>query len=181
MRKIDETLPTGEAATLLYLGSGGSSYILYYLHKLRRGTATEDDRRAYEAMLPTNSIRLADLVAAVVPDADALIMIPSSRDDAKPYFQKILGRLKSPADLSAAMTRAGKVKEADAETTIEKIAADMSYRPTGGESEIKSLIIVDETYGTGKSVAATLKVLRENGLQHGDKCKITIAVALRVK
>jgi hypothetical protein len=80
--KIDETLPTGETATLLYLGRGGSSYILYYLHKLRRGTATEDDHHAYEAMLPTYSNRLADLVAAVAPDADALIMIPSSRDDA---------------------------------------------------------------------------------------------------
>jgi hypothetical protein len=170
--KIDETLPTGEAATLLYLGRGGSSYILYYLHKLRRGTATEDNCRAYEAMLPTYSNRLADLVTAVAPDADALIMIPSSRDDAKPYVRQILGRLNSPADLSTAMTRAGKVKEADGETTIERIAADMSYSPTGGEFE---------TYGTGKSVTATLKVLRENGLEHSDKCKITIAVALKVK
>jgi predicted amidophosphoribosyltransferase len=56
-----------------------------------------------------------------------------------------------------------------------------SYTTCTSSAEAKSLVIVDETYGTGKSVAATLKVLRENGLQHSDKCKITIAVALKVK
>jgi predicted amidophosphoribosyltransferase len=181
MASSTETLPTGENVTVVYLGRGGSAHILYYLHKVRRGLATDRDRDTYKNMESTYSMRLAEFVATAVPDADAIIQIPSSRDDADPYLLKLLTRIKSLENLSGSITRAGKVKAADDDTTVEQLVADLTYRATGKEVEIRSLVILDETYGTGKSVAALLQVLRANGLRGPSECKVTVAVALKVK
>jgi predicted amidophosphoribosyltransferase len=132
-------------------------------------------------MRPTFVRNLAEFVVKAVPEADAVIMAPSSRDDAKPYADAILKRLNSSSDLSERLSRTGKVKAADAETTGEMLVQDLTYRGAGDEPGIKSLVIVDETFATGKTVAAMLAVLRANGLPVHEDCKVTVATALKVE
>jgi len=180
MKKIDFVLPTEETVTLLCVGCGAHPHLIY-LHSVRRGKATEDQRQQYENMRQTYANQLAATVAAAVPDADALITPPSSRDDVKPYRDAILKRLPKLIDLSEGVSREGKVKAAQNDTTLEQLINDFAYKPTGREKQIKSLVIVDETIGTGKTVATTLHHLRAAGLPIAENCKVTIAIALWVK
>src|ERR1700733_5741575 len=107
MGKIEQTLPGGEVVDLIYVGRGSHPYLLY-LHKVRKGIATEENRTTYENMRPTFVRNLAEFVAKAVPEADAVIMAPSSRDDAKPYADAVLRRLSSSSDLSERLSRTGK-------------------------------------------------------------------------
>jgi hypothetical protein len=59
----------------IYVGRGSHPYLLY-LHKVRKGIATEENRTTYENMRPTLVRNLAEFVAKGVPEADAVIMAP---------------------------------------------------------------------------------------------------------
>lgn len=97
---------------------------------------------------------------------------PSSRDDAQPYLEAILERMKT-APLKGTFSRKGKKKATDA-GTVEEMVEEFDYKAGGDETDLKSVIIVDETLATGKTIAATLKHLRNAGMPQG--CRIAIAV-----
>jgi hypothetical protein len=180
MHQINFCLPTGECVTLLAVGIGPNPF-LYYLHKVRRDKATETDRLQYENMLPTHAKRLATFVAQIVPDAEALVVPLSSRDDTSPYLKAILEKQPSLLDLSAGLSRRENLKAGDNRTSLEDMIDSLAYKPTGYESKIKSILIVDETVGTGKTAAAILHHLRASGLAFADKCRVTIVTALKVQ
>jgi len=77
------------------------------------------------------------------------------------------------AELTALLSGGRKKKATDA-GTVEEMVEEFDYKAGGDETDLKSVIIVDETLATGKTIAATLKHLRNAGMPQG--CRIAIAV-----
>ena len=171
------TLPTGESVTLLCIGKGFHG-ILHYLHSVRSGKATEGAAAEYENMKTTYANQLAALVGNEVPDADTLVVPPSSRDDTAPYGEAILQKQVLLQDLSGQFSRNGNVRAADNDTALDQVIEEYVYAPSGSEPTTKSLLILDETVGSGKTAAAILHHLRAAGLP--SDCKVTIATARKV-
>ena len=108
-----------------------------------------------------------------VPDFDAAVSPPSSRQDADPYRDSILRDTKV-RDLTPNLSRNGDAKASDNKATVQDVIDEFVYKPDGSENSIKSLLIVEESTAEGKTVAAFLHHLRAAGLT--ESCSITIAV-----
>jgi uracil phosphoribosyltransferase len=77
-------------------------------------------------------------------------------------------------DLTARFSRNGKIRAAAA-SSVEEVRDEFNYQSVGDESEIKSLLIIDESLASGRTVAAVLDHLRSVGLPKD--CIIYVAVA----
>jgi predicted amidophosphoribosyltransferase len=131
----------------------------------------------YHAMESFYGQQLAALVGSEVPDLDAVVSPPSSRPDATPYRNAVL-RERSAHDLTHNFSRKGKVKVGNNDTTLQQAVDEMIYTRDGRESGLKSLLIVDESIASGKTVAAVLHHLRTAGLSK--ECKVTVVAWARV-
>ncbi|MER9185924.1 phosphoribosyltransferase [Mesorhizobium australicum] len=94
---------------------------------------------------------------------DAIVRVPSSRNDNLALYGACLANWPDAEDLSRRLSRAGRVKAADAGTVADMVA-ELVYAPGGNENEIRSLLIVDESSSTGKTAAAVLDILQANGV-----------------
>ncbi len=74
--------------------------------------------------------------------------------------------------------RRGDTKSADP-GDLSAMVKELVYTPYGEEKDIKSVLIVDESVGEGKTAAAILEHLRAAGLPKGTK--VTLAVCCRMK
>jgi hypothetical protein len=172
------TLPTGESVDVVCLAEGWHEHLIY-LQGVRSGGIAEDSlvASAYRSMMPTYAKRLARLLNERARDRDALVMAPSKRADAEPYRVEILAS-SNLVDLSNRMTRRGRTNAADNGSTVDDLIEELIYEPNGEEKSYRSLVILDETLGTGKTVGAILHHLRSAGLSQ--ECKITVATPLKV-
>ncbi|MFG1255712.1 phosphoribosyltransferase [Xanthobacter flavus] len=125
-------------------------------------------------MVRTYSGQLAAIVGQAAPSLQAVVSPPSTRLDAAPYREAILRSQPTVADLSREFDRAKNVKAGDPRSTVKDMVSEFLYRPVTKLSDFKSLLIVDESISTGKSVAALLQHLYANGLSQ--ECQITVAV-----
>ena len=178
MPKDEFTLPTGEKVSLIY-GAKHPAKGAAYLSAVRMHPVNEKSAMAieYRAMEKTYSLQLATHVKNEVPDFDAVVSPPSSRSDADPYRQAIL-HLCSVLDLTSHFSRQGRLKIGHNGTTLKQAIDEIIYTKDGTEADIKSLLIVDETIATGKTVAAILHHMREAGLS--EDCKVTVVAWARV-
>jgi hypothetical protein len=178
MSKDEFTLPTGERVTLIY-GAKHPGKGTTYLNAARMGPVDEKSNMAveYHAMERLYSLELAAQVKGEVPDFDAVVSPPSSRPDANPYREAVLCARRA-QDLTSHFSRMGKVKVGHNDTTLAQAIDEMIYTRDGTESGIKSLLIVDESIASGKTVAAVLHHMRKAGLPKG--CKVTVVVWARV-
>jgi adenine/guanine phosphoribosyltransferase-like PRPP-binding protein len=62
---------------------------------------------------------------------------------------------------------------------VSVMVSELIHTPDGKERDIKSLLIVDESVGEGKTAAAILELLRKAGMS--PEAKITLAVCCRMK
>ena len=177
MPKEEFTPPTGEKLTLIY-GAKHPGRGTTYLNAARMGPVDEKSNMAveYHAMESVYGLQLAQ-VEGEVPDFDAVVSPPSSRPDANPYRNAAL-RGRSAHDLTPNFSRKGKVKVGHNDTTLEQAIDEMIYTRDGTESGVKSLLIVDESIASGKTVAAVLHHLRTAGLSK--ECKVTVVAWARV-
>jgi hypothetical protein len=178
MPKDEFTLPTGEKVTLIY-GAKHPGKGTTYLNFVRMGPVDEQSNIAlqYHAMEPHYARELAGQVEREVPDFDAVVSPPSSRPDANKYREAVL-RSRNVRDLTFHFSRKGKVKVGHKDTTLEQAIDEINYAPDRMESNIKSLLIIDESIASGKTVAAILHHMREAGLPKG--CKVTVVAWARV-
>lgn len=172
-------LPSGEKVTLIY-GAQHPGRGTHYLQGIRVGAIGDNSSLAkeYRGLLPIFTQELADLARQEVPSFDAIVSPPSGRSDAAPYRSAILNGQKT-TDLTKAFTRQDKFKALKGNTTVDDMVTEFVYTPTGNEAEIKSLLVVDESISTGKTVAAVLHHLRKAALPDG--CKIWTAVWAKLK
>ncbi len=131
----------------------------------------------YRGMKKQFAVELAAQINSEIPEFDAVVSPPSSRPDANPYREAVL-RDKKVLDLTRCFSRKGRVKIGRDETTLDQAFDELTYQPSGNERDVKSLLIVDESIASGKTVAAVLHHLRGAGLP--ERCKITVAVWAKV-
>jgi hypothetical protein len=164
MPKDQFTLPTGENVTVIY-GAKHPGKGTTYLNAVRMGPVDENSDMAveYHGMEKHYASLLAALVKCEIPDFDAVVSPPSSRPDAMPYREAVL-RNTSAHDLTRHFSRKGKVKIGHNDTTLDQAIDEMIYARDGTEPDIESLLIVDESIASGKTVAAMLHHMRQAGL-----------------
>ena len=171
------TLPTDERISLAYLRRWPRLGDMIYLQGVRSGRLPENSltARQYRAMVPFYATRLANLATGNdAPRFDATVSPPSARDDANPYRNEVLGRRQGLLDLTSRFSRRGRLRAANT-VSIDEMRNEFVYRPVGDEGRINSLLIVDESLASGRTVAALLAHLRGAGLP--GNCIICVAVA----
>jgi hypothetical protein len=85
---------------------------------------------------------------------------------------------RSAHDLTPNFSRKRKVKVGHNDTTLEQAIDEMIYTRDGTESGAKSLLIIDESIASGKTVAAVLHHLRIAGLSK--ECRVVVVAWARV-
>jgi hypothetical protein len=172
-------LPTGEEIdTINVVGHGGR--VSQYYNGIRRGWISEDSYIAedYRQLLP----KLVSSIVAEIEKADIefdVIVVPrSSRQDTDPFKLSVMARWSKARDLSPSFNRRGVTKSADPGDVSDTVK-EFIYSPDGKEKDIKSLLIIDESVGEGKTAAAILEHLRVAGLRRD--AKVTLAVCCRMK
>lgn len=126
----------------------------------------------YEGSKSMFAAMLAKEIAQEIPELDAILVPKSSRDDVQPYLAKVLELKPGLQILSPRMTRKNKVKAISA-TSFASVIREFEYQPDGAEGSIKSLLILDDIVGTGRTSLAMLYHLCKAGL--AKDCQVTIA------
>lgn len=166
-------LPNGELVLLVY-GDVYPNASTLYLQGIRSGSVSGDQNIAliYRAMERIYAGRLADAVLAEVGHVDAILTPPSSRADAEPYRKAISMRLQA-QDLTDRFDRKGIVRASQA-VSVDDLIGEFIYEPGGDEGDIKTLLIIDESIASGRTVESLLTHLRFSGLS--SDCRVTVAV-----
>lgn len=166
------TLPGGEKVQLIFLRQAPDLGELIYLQSIRSRAVDENSTIAtiYRGLLLRFTMLLAGEAKAQI-QFDTVISPPSSRNDADPYREAVLRQARVP-DLSSRFSRNGSTRSATA-TSLEEMCAEFEYKAGGDEASIKSLLIVDESVASGRTIAAMLCHLRKAGLPRD--CVITVA------
>lgn len=170
-------LPTDETLDLVYLHKLPELHDLIYLHSVRTGRASEEMAIRYKAMAPIYAARLAQSAIQEKPHFDAIVSPPSERADADVYRNDLIGRTEA-LDLTERFSRKGKVKASTA-SSAQEIIDEFDYAPQGDEHKIRSLLIVDESVASGKTIVAVLEHLRRAGLP--ENCNIMVAAPAWLK
>lgn len=167
-------LPNGEEIDLVFLRDWKDLGDLLYLQSIRSGRIDENSSTAvsYRAMLGINSQRLADFVDHTGVKFDAIAMAPSSRDDALPYHECIIKRLCA-TDISSRFSKSEETRSGSPDSSAQDVIDAISYRPEGDEGSFRNILIVDDSFASGKTTAAMLHHLRIAGM---DNCSVTVAV-----
>lgn len=168
-------LPIGQMVRLVYLERLPNSSPLNYLQLVRsqQQIHAPDLVTAYRNMVGFYARKLSSTVTTAEIPFDAVVSPPSSRDDATPYREAIVGN-SDICDLTTGFSRKGAVRAATA-CSVDEIVDEFEYAAAGCESRIKSLLIVDESIASGRTVAAILVHLRRVGLP--TEAQVSVAVA----
>ncbi len=173
----DLTLPTGETVKLVFLRKWPNVGDMIYLQSIRSGRLNEgsDTATSYRNMACFYARLLADEVHDKTK-FDSVVSPPSTRADAMVYRESILESIlpnSNVPDLSGGFSRKERAKAASA-SSLEEIVDEFVYKADGHEATIESLLIVDDSIASGKTIAAMLHHLRKAGLPLD--CMITVAV-----
>ncbi len=170
------SLPTGElvrVASLCRSRGFEDCAHLAHLRKSRRGD--ESSREAYETHLADS---IETMVRGVGGTFDVIVSPPSDHALAMPYRDAFLAHHEHAADFTRHVDRAPDAAQAGAAgTTLLDVIAGMHCRPLPPLASAASLLIIDDIFEGGKTVAALLHVMREAGLRTR---AVTVACPLRV-
>lgn len=166
-----------KAAYDIYFYARGFHPQLQYLNSARSGAPVspivEDQYRSMQSWFAT---KLAKTLPPV-PVGSVILTPPSSRKDAEVYLEATLTHHPSLKVISNRVSRKGKVKAATT-TSIASVIREFKYAPQGDESTIKEVYILDETVGTGRTIASMHYHLCKAGLRKD--CKVVVVTALWV-
>lgn len=171
------TLPTAENITVIHATDKSGAAGAYFNGK-RMGATIPITSQLYRNLVPKLQDTLVQQIEVSRLQFDAIVCPPSSGNDAQPYREAIL--CKWPVvDFTDTITRMGKIKAQKTEITVDDLVErEFIHVPNGYEPSIKSLLIVDESIATGKSVAALIVLLRRAGMSAG--ARVTIAVCSKM-
>lgn len=155
-------LPNGQKLQIIYVETHG--YSRAYFNSKRWGLRNEDTALHYWAMVPTYKGKLAQSIEESRFEFDAIVRAPSNSDDVQPYYDVVSKRWPV-HDLSKNITRKGMVKASANETTVEDLTdSEFAYMPDGEEPNLRSVLIIDESCSTGKTIAAVQELLWRAGM-----------------
>ncbi|HEX8618988.1 MAG TPA: hypothetical protein VF911_15500 [Thermoanaerobaculia bacterium] len=169
-------LPTGEmvrVASLCRSRVEDDCAFLKHLRKARRGD--DSSREEYESTLESS---VEALVKGLGGAFDAIVSPPSDHQFAIPYLRAFVAHHAEADDLTRFVDRASDAAQAGAAgTTLLDIIAGLRCAPLPQRPTATSLLIVDDIFEGGKTVAALLHVMREAGLKTR---AVTVAAPLRI-
>lgn len=112
-----------------------------------------------------NESRFCDLLARMISQPiDALISPPSGRFELITAYRDAISKYNPGAvDFSPSISRQGGSRSSFGDS-IDVLEADLNYTPNGVENDCRRLVVVDDIFATGTTVAAVLRKLHSNGL-----------------
>lgn len=127
--------------------------------------------RNYLAMESTYARRLE----RELPDRafDAILSPPSRYDQAAVYRDAYMAVGRARRDLTDRLRKLG-VSLSGEGATLEQIVEELKYDARGDEGCLRSVLIVDDTFNTGRTVAAVITRLMEAGVP--EDCSFAVAV-----
>ncbi len=149
-----------------------------YLQGMRQGTlkamnSNPEDTETARAYHRNERIYFAMLAEAVPGPLDAVISPPSRMAwQAEPYRRAIMSAHSNVTDLTAAVSRIGSARAGEG-ASLEDILDSLRYQPKGTEKDFRRIVIVDDTFTSGTTAAAVVKLLRQNGLS--EECEVIFA------
>lgn len=152
-----------------------------YLQGMRSGRLKlmNPDPEQTEAALTyhRNEQRYCAMLAKAVPGpVDAILSPPSSLAwQAEPYRRAIAAKHAEATDLSASFLRSGDAK-ASKSASLEDLLDELTFTPSDHEQDFERVVIVDDTFTTGKTAAAVVTLLRHHHLQQS--CEVILACPL---
>ena len=158
-------------------GTAGTS-ALAYLHQVRQFPSMDWNEKAehYQTHVLPRAISL--FVGALEGRRfDVVLRPPSTRDDALPYLKSVAEALRIPRDWSAALTRNEDVRAART-GSCDAVYGALAFAVPGYISEVRSLLMVDESFTHGTTACAVWRRLLDAGLS--SSCEFTIAAPLRI-
>lgn len=158
----DYTLPTGETICV-YHATNSDGWAGAYFNGKRIGFTGELTEHNYNRAIPELQAKLVQEIEQAGINFDAVVCPPSEGDDIEPYRQAVLERWPI-RDLTSNFTRQGQKRAARPDTTVEDMIAEFIYTPDGKEAVIRSLLVIDESVASGKTISAVLHHLREHGM-----------------
>ena len=163
MPAFDLTLPTGETIRVCYatLSDGWAGN---YFNGKRLGFNGELTKHNYNRVIPELRTQLVHEIQQAGITFDAVVCPPSMGEDIEPYRQAVLERWPV-RDLTGNFTRQGLKRAVHPDTSVEDMIAEFGYTPDGKEAELRSLLVVDESVASGKTIGAVLYHLREHGMR----------------
>lgn len=175
MPTIDFTLPTQRTIRLSYVtdhtGAAGQ-----YFNAKRMGLNAPSISELYLLKVPA----LQKALVAEIENAGIqfdTVVCPASKDrDTDPYRDDVLERWPV-RDISANFGRKGVKKAMRPETSVDDMIGEFSYQPDGAEGSIRSLLVLDESVASGKTIAAIIHLLTQAGMPHD----ATVAAAVCAK
>jgi hypothetical protein len=122
--------------------------------------------------------KLADIVEQGMAGGhpDAIVELPSTRNFNKPYTAEIRRRFPDARNLPPIVGRHWKVRSAESASFEEVLADTFIISDNDGLDTLKTVLLVDDILGEGKTVAAIVARLREAGLS--STAHIVLAVPL---
>ncbi len=170
---------------LIYLGKQGPNKPspLSYLQSIRSGVLAAASGNkpeettiamAYHNKLDEYTARLA----SEVPVPNMAIFSPPSRfTHALPYREAMINIWPDIVDLTSRFKRDEKYPSGQ-NATSDEIFNNLQYEATGYESSFTTVLVVDDIFSRGRTVAAAIEKLRQAGV--GDDCDFTVACPLWV-
>lgn len=154
---------------LVYLAKYEDQTSLNYLQSIRSGAYKvisqenpEDNlfAKSYRNNLPHATESLVQKLREY--EFDIILRPPSSREDAKPYLERIKDTFPEAKEISDCISRKTGTKSG-AGATFKKFRKSLSYLcDSVPESSIK-LLIVDDIYNSGRTVSSILDLLIQKG------------------
>jgi glutamine phosphoribosylpyrophosphate amidotransferase len=150
--------------TLAYLAKPPNIGDLIYLQSIRSGILKPGSLviPAHETMVTFKySIQLR--TETQLDSVDAVASPPSTRTDAAPYREKFAGI--ASIDITERFSRRAPFK-AGTSNDLDEVRASMSYASAGDESNLRSILIVDDILASGRTVSGMVSHLREAGASY---------------
>lgn len=171
MNSSNLSTPNGELVQLLYFRKHPNLGDLDYLNWKRAGLVKHfpNSKIRYDNKLNFLVGCFAEDFAKTGTKFDGIVSPSSTANDAEPYRLSL--NTKQVTDFTKCFHRIGNVKSGQS-TTLQALINDSNYITNAMESQITSLLIVDETVHSGMTIDATLHHLRQAGLS--PNCKITV-------
>ncbi len=144
---------------------------LAYLQLVRTSTLTilagGDDPESTQLALEyhADKLQFAEDLANMLPSGPpaGILCVPSTRDLTRIYFDSIRRRFAEALDLTSTVGRKGKVKGGES-TSYDEILADTTCAGSFNLRNIGALLMVDDVFDSGRTVAALVTRLHGSGL-----------------
>jgi hypothetical protein len=140
--------------------------VLSYLHLVRCDPGLVPDLAEREAAYLAGLEQWVEEARALLRGLEVGLIIrpPSSRNDADPYLAAILRDHPAATDGSPHLKRVSDVR-AGRDPTVEALMGSWRLQDIPGLESFSDLLVVDDVFSRGTTVAAVVRVLRDAGLR----------------